>query len=224
MENGTEIRVSNTATAAGVAPEEAILFYRKFKKLTLPLVIALGLLIVLLLFAVVRIHDLEAAHPEITNDHIIETMTQIGELSTMSFEYSNQKTVTDTRKLFGIDIPGTTKTVTIVYSGVIKVGYDVTDIPCAVDEAEKALIFTLPEPTVLDNYIVLDNLQCTDGNNILNPIGSEDIIGYFGEIEAEELVRAEELGIYAEAEMQLKSIITHYFAAFPDYTVCFVNA
>ena len=65
---------------------------------------------------------------------------------------------------------------------------------------------------------------CTDGNNILNPIGSDDIIGYFGEIEAEELARAEALGIYAEAEIQLKSIITHYFAAFPDYTVCFTTA
>lgn len=223
MENGTEIRESNATATVEVEPEEAILFYKKFKKLTLPLVIALGLLVVLLLFAVVRIHDLETAHPEITDVYIEETMTQISELATMSFEYTNHKTVTDTRKLFGFDIPGTTKTVDIVYSGVIKVGYDVLEIPCAVDEAEKTLTFTLPKPTVLDNYIILDTLQCTDGNNILNPIGSEDIIGYFGEIKAEELACAEENGIYADAEEQLKSIITHYFAVFPNYTVLFLE-
>lgn len=223
MENGTEIRNAYPTATVEVEPEEAILFYKKFKKLTLPLVIVLGLLVVLLLFAVVRIHDLETAHPEITDVHIEETMTQISELATMSFEYTNHKTVTDTRKIFGFDIPGTTKTVDIVYSGVIKVGYDVLDIPCEVDEAEKTLTFTLPQPTVLDNYIILDTLQCTDGNNILNPIGSEDIIGYFGEIEAEELARAEENGIYADAEEQMKSIITHYFADFPDYTVTFVE-
>lgn len=223
MENGTEIRESYATATAAVEPEEAILFYRKFKKLTLPLVITLGLLVVLLLFAVVRIHDLETAYPEMTDDHITETLTQISELATMSFEYTNQKTVTDTRKIFGFDIPGTTKTVDIVYSGVIKVGYDVQAIPCTLDEAEKTLTFTLPAPTVLDNYIILDTLQCTDGNNILNPIGSDDIIGYFGEIEAEELARAEENGIYAEAEKQLKSIITHYFAVFPDYTVQFAK-
>ena len=224
MENDTEIRRSYATATVDVESEEAILFYRKFKKLTLPLVITLVLLVVLLLFAVVRIHDLEAAHPEITDAHIEETMTQISELATMSFEYSNQKTVTDTRKIFGFDIPGTTKTVNIVYSGVIKVGYDVTDISCKVDDAKKTLTFTLPQPTVLDNYIILDTLQCTDGNNILNPIGSEDIIGYFGEIEAEELARAEENGIYANAEEQLKSIIEHYFASFPDYTILFANA
>jgi len=223
MDNGTEIRESNATATVDPETEEAVLFYRKFKKLTLPLVIALGLLVVLLLFAVVRIHDLENAHPALTDDHIEETLTQIGELATTSFEYSNQKTVTDTRKIFGFDIPGTTKTVTIVYSGVIKVGYDVLTLPCAVDEAEKTLTFTLPQPTVLDNYIILDTLQCTDGNNILNPIGSEDIVGYFGEIEAEELARAEENGIYEQAEEQLKSILIHYFADFPDYTVSFVE-
>ena len=40
-------------------------------------------------------------------------------------------------------------------------------------------------------------------------------------IEQEELLIAENNGIYDEAEDKLKSIIQNFFAAFPDYKIIF---
>lgn len=150
-----------------------------------------------------------------------EKLLAIGELATSSFEYSGQKTVENTRQMMGVNIPGTTNRVKLVYNGVIKVGYDIAEIEYSVDQNNKLIMFDLPAPKVLDNYIKLDGLECTDNNNILNPIGSEDVIGYFTEIEQEELKSAIEKGIYRQAEQQLRSIIENYMAAFPQYTVVF---
>ncbi len=150
-----------------------------------------------------------------------EKLSQIGELATSAFEYSGEKTIENTRQMMGVNIPGTTNRVKLVYNGVIKVGYDISEIDYSVDQESKLIMIDLPMPKVLDNYIKLDGLKCTDNNNILNPIGSEDIIGYFTDIEAEELKKAVEKGIYGQAEEKLRLIIENYMAAFPEYTVVF---
>lgn len=156
-----------------------------------------------------------------TDVRLEEKLSQIGELATSVFEYSGEKVIENTRQMMGINIPGTTNRVELVYEGVIKVGYDISLIEYQVDEASKLLRFDLPLPQVLDNYIKLDGLQCKDANNILNPIGSDDIIGYFADIEEEELKRAVDAGIYRQAEEKLQAIITNFMAAFPEYTVVF---
>ena len=156
------------------------------------------------------------------NDALVEEkLFEIGELATSAFEYSGEKTIENTRQMMGIDIPGITNRVKLVYNGVIKVGYDISEIEYSVDQNSKLIMIDLPAPKVLDNYIKLDGLECTDNNNILNPIGSEDIIGYFTEIEQEELKSAIDKGIYQQAEEKLRSIIVNFMAAFPEYSVVF---
>ena len=210
---------------------KSIIAFKKFLKLFIPVLIVSSIFIAMLYMANVRIHELETQltlalqEPEdtaITNIHIEEKLTQIGELSTSSFEYTNIKKVSNTRQVFGVDIPGTTNTLEITYSGVIKVGYNIDDIQYNINNDQKTITFTLPQPEVLDNYIIQDSLICKDGNNILNPISSEDVNSYFKEIEQEELIIAENNGIYDEAEDKLKSIIQNFFAAFPDYKIIFV--
>lgn len=160
---------------------------------------------------------------EITNIHIEEKLEAIGELSTYSFEYTNEKRIKDTRELFGTPIPGTTKEIEIIYSGVIKVGYEISEIACDVDNSNNKIYITIPEIKVLDSYIKLDDLQCKERNNILNPIGTDEITGYFQEIEREELLIAENQGIYDKAETQLKTIIEELLAGFEDYEVVFMT-
>ena len=157
----------------------------------------------------------------VDNMKVEEKLSQIGELATSAFEYSGEKTIENTRQMMGVNIPGTTNRVKLEYSGVIKVGYDIAEIEYSVDQEAKLIMIDLPMPKVLDNYIKLDGLKCTDNNNILNPIGSEDIIGYFTEIEAEELKSAIDKGIYQQAEEKLRSIIVNFMAAFPEYSVVF---
>ena len=158
---------------------------------------------------------------KVDNAKVEEKLSQIGELATSSFEYSGEKTISNTRQMMGVNIPGTTNRVKLVYNGVIKVGYELSRIQYSVDQENKLIQIDLPLPQVLDNYIKLDGLQCTDNNNILNPIGSEDIIGYFADIEEEELKRALDAGIYQQAEEKLQTIIRNFLAAFPEYTVVF---
>lgn len=158
---------------------------------------------------------------EITNIHIEERLDAIGELSTYSFEYTNEKRIRDTREIFGTPIPGTTKEIDIIYSGVIKVGYEISEIYCEVDNSNNKIYISIPEIKVLDNYIKLDDLQCKERNNILNPIGTNEITMYFQEIKAEELLIAEGQGIYEKAERQLKTIIEGLLAGFEDYEVVF---
>lgn len=214
----------------GAVKKRAKRVYGRILAYTIPLVLLLGAAVYLLFMAGEKIEEMEGrmgillketAHVEIQQVEIEEKLELISELATSSFQYTNQKTISNTRQILGIDIPGTTNTVELIYSGVIKVGYDVSLIECVADEEKLQLVFTLPEPQVLDNYIILDTLQCNDKNNIFNPIGSDTIAQYFADIQAEELAAAEARGIYADAEAQLKSIITNYFAVFSDYTVVF---
>ncbi len=198
----------------------------------IPLLIVTVVFVYLIFLANAKIEELEAKlraalqeteHIEITNVYIEEKLSQIGELATMSFTYTGQKTIDNTRQLLGVDILGTTNTVNVIYSGVIKVGYDVLDTQYTIDEKRRLILFALPEVEVLDNYIILDNLICEDENNIFNPIGSEDITMYFTEIQEAELAVAESKGIYLEAEEQMKFIIENFFAAFPDYKIIFTD-
>lgn len=198
----------------------------------LPVVVVSLIACLLLSLANAKIKELEAnlqaalqekEKIEITNVHIEEKLSQISELATMSFEYTNQKRINNTREVFGVEIFGTTNTLDIIYSGVIKVGYDIQKVAYEVDVERKIIFLTLPDAEVLDNYIILDNLQCVEKNNIFNPIGTEDVTRYFAEIQEEELAIAIGNGIFTKAENQMKSIIENYFAAFPEYGVVFVS-
>ncbi len=214
----------------GAVKNRARRAYGKVLGYMIPFVLLLAAAVYLLSLAGDKIEEMEGQigvllketeHVEIQRVQIEEKLDLISELATSSFEYTNQKTISNTRQLLGFDIPGTTNSVELIYSGIIKVGYDVSEIECVADEDNLQLIFTLPEAQVLDNYIILDTMQCNDRNNIFNPIGSDKIAQYFAEIQAEELEAAEAKGIYDEAEEQLKSIITNYFAVFSDYEVVF---
>ena len=214
----------------GAVKNRARRAYGKVLGYMIPFVLLLAAAVYLLSLAGDKIEEMEGQigvllketeHVEIQRVQIEEKLDLISELATSSFEYTNQKTISNTRQLLGFDIPGTTNSVELIYSGIIKVGYDVSEIECLADEEDLQLIFTLPEARVLDNYIILDTMQCNDRNNIFNPIGSDKIAQYFADIQAEELKAAEARGIYDEAEEQLKSIITNYFAVFSDYEVVF---
>lgn len=162
---------------------------------------------------------------EVTDVHIRQKLEAIGELATYSFEYTNEKTISDAKSLFGskVAIPGTKSEISIVYSGVIKVGYEIMDIKCEVDNDRYLIYVTIPEAKVLDNYIKLDDLQCVEKNGIFNHITTAEVLEYFKGIEDEELVIAEEKGIYGFAEEQLEVIVRGLLESFEEYEVLFVK-
>lgn len=157
---------------------------------------------------------------EITSIIIEEKLKPIQKLATSQFEYNGVKCINDARKIFGMDIPLTTKEIDMSYSGVIKVSYDLNEMNYKIVPKNNIVIFCLPEPEI-DNYILQNSVVCNEKNNIFNPIYSDEISNYLAIVEDEELQRAEQQGIYEEAENSLKNIVKKCFDEF-DYEVMFI--
>ncbi len=160
---------------------------------------------------------------EIETEQIMKKLSKASNLTTYIYEYTNKTTESSTRMLpiLGWDILGTTNSVTIEYSGVINVGYDMNEIDYELSDEDAAIYVTLPEAKVLDNYIKFDDLNCICDNNILNPIKTDLVMEYFKEIEQEELVKAEADEIYDKADEQLEEIVKGYLGVIPEYGVRF---
>ena len=149
-------------------------------------------------------------------------MNEIGELATEAYEYNGVQTISNARQMFGWTIPGTTNIINVTYDGVVKVGFDVTEIHPDVNQVTQKIYITLPDPKVLDSYIKLDELQFDAQNNILNPIDVTKLTEYFGEIEKQGLSNAEEKDIFDKAEKRMELLIESFLAVFPEYEVVFV--
>ena len=90
---------------------------------------------------------------EITVEEIKTKLVEMDELSTYSGEYIVTYGKDETRHFFDdIAIPLTTNSIVINCEGIVKVGYNVSDINVKVDD-EKIYI-SLPESEVLDNYVI----------------------------------------------------------------------
>ena len=75
----------------------------------------------------------------------------IGELAT---------NVTDeSRDIYGIKIPFTQTKYVYSYDVEIKAGFDFSDITCDINENNKTVSFTMPQPKILSNEIDLDSLK-----------------------------------------------------------------
>ena len=103
----------------------------------------LGTLILTVLTLVVVMVNLIHTASEVTVIQIEEKLEQIGELATASFTYTGQQRIENTRDFLGLfQIPLTTNHLDITYTGVIKVGYTVSDIGIRVDEGARAICIT----------------------------------------------------------------------------------
>ena len=162
-----------------------------------------------------------SSRQEITAATVERRLDAIGELATYSMTYSGQTEVQNTRKVFGVDIPGTRNRVKIAYSGTIKVGYEVADIRVTVDPDAGAIRVSLPEAKVISNAIDEDSLQYEQRNNILNPIKGDMAAKYLDEVRAAELEQAEEMGLYEKAEENARRIIAENLAVFEGWEVAF---
>ena len=162
-----------------------------------------------------------AGASDISEEEVGEQLFSIGELSTASYEYTNTRTVTDTRQLFGMEIPGTKNKVKLTYEGVIKVSYNVDEIEYSVDSDEGVIYVTLPEPEITDNYIRFDTIEVESSNNILNPINIDNLTAYFGNYQDEAIVKAEEMNIWGEAEDRMMLLVENFLGRFSDYEVEF---
>lgn len=159
----------------------------------------------------------------VTREEVTAEIRKLGELATYCGRYHVTETTRCTRYfLEDMAIPGTTNVVTIRCSGMVKVGYDVQSISPNVDNKSRIIYIALPEPEVLDNYILWDSVECEESNNILNPLDFTRYQEMISDLERRGLRQVEEEGIYNAAEDQVKLLLRGFLSGFEEYEVIFL--
>jgi len=163
----------------------------------------------------------EAEKRVITVEEIEVKLEKLSEFNTYSGSYTVNYGKDDTRQwLEKMDIPGSTNSINFKCQGIVKVGYDFSKINIKVDD-EKIYI-SLPEPQINDNYVIRDNIECTESNNILNPIKFSQYQEMLDEIEAEGLKQVEAENIYEKSEANIKVLIEGLLSEFEDYEIVYM--
>lgn len=154
-------------------------------------------------------------------EEVESRLVEIGELSTYSGEYTLTLGKEETRYLLE-DIPVlfSTNSVEITCSGIVKVGYNLSDIIVRVED--ECIYISIPEAQLNDNYVIWDSVVCSESNNILNPIEFSQYEEIIEEIEQRGLEDVTENGIYQSAEDNLKDLIEVFLSDFDDYEIVYM--
>ena len=159
----------------------------------------------------------------VTVDEIKSKLKEISEFSTYESEYEVSKGKEYVRHMLDdIAVPGTANEVTLKCKGVVKVGYNLSEINPVVDPESGIIYIALPEIKVNDNYLIWDTMECVEDNNILNPIDFAQYKELATEMETQGLKDAESKGIYAKGEEYVKELIVNFLGCFDDYEVKFI--
>ncbi len=117
-------------------------------------------------------------------------------------------------------LPGSINSITIKCKGIVKIGYDVSDINVKVDDDK--IYISIPEARLNDNYVIWDSVECNEKNNIINPINFSQYQEIIAEIEEKGLEDAKEKGVYEKAEENLKKVISGFLSEFSDYEIIYM--
>ena len=165
----------------------------------------------------------EVEKSTVTVEEIKSKLNEISEFSTYESEYEVTKGKKYQRHMLDdITVPGTANEVTLKCKGVVKVGYNMSEINPVVDPQSGIIYISLPEIKVNDNYIIWDSIECVENNNILNPIDFNQYKELATEMEALGLQDAEMKGIYDNGEKYVKDLIVNFLGCFDGYEVKFI--
>lgn len=157
----------------------------------------------------------------VTVEEVESKLMEMAELSTYSGEYTVTLGKDETRYLLdNIKVWGTTNSIEITASGIVKVGYDMNDIVVKVDDDK--IYIMLPEAQLNDNYVIWDTVTCSESNNILNPIEFSQYQEIVDEIEEMGLADVESKGIYQNASENVKKIMNGFLSEFKDYEIVYM--
>ncbi len=162
----------------------------------------------------------------LTNENIMAQLSDISELMTYSENYAGTANVVDSLQIPYTDfnIWGTQHEIEIVYSGTIKIGYDLNQMKTVVNNQRKEIYISIPEDPIIDNNLPQENVTVLQDNNIFNPIRADEVNVRLTEIKAQWLDEAIENGICDKAKEHLKEIITESLLKMhSDYKVIFLD-
>ena len=162
----------------------------------------------------------------LTNENVMAQLSEISELMTYSETYAGTANVVDSLQIPYTDfnIWGTQHQIEIVYSGTIKIGYDLNEIKTVVNNQRKEIYVSLPQEPIVENNLPQENVTVLQDNNIFNPIRADEVNVRLTEVKAQWLEDAINNGIYDKAKTHLKEIITETITKMhADYKVIFLD-
>jgi len=151
---------------------------------------------------------------------IEKQVKEISELATLEYRYTNTDVFEgDSLKLFGKNVPFTSKSMTVQYDGIVKLGPDMSK--ATADLKKTKLTITIPESKVLSHEIDEDSWKILDKNNgIFNPVTPEDNQDFRKECKKTMEKTLDEKGLIKKANTNAKKQIQSFFqAAYPDLEV-----
>ncbi|MBO4926638.1 MAG: DUF4230 domain-containing protein [Clostridiales bacterium] len=163
----------------------------------------------------------------LTNENVMTQLNEIAELMTYSQEYAGRVSVVDSLQVpyTDMDIWGTQHEIEIMYSGTIKVGYDLRELKAVVNNQKKEIYITLPKNPIVDNNLPQEKVTCVQDNNIFNPIRADEVNVRLSEVKEQQLQAAINDGIYEKANQHMREIIIKTLATVhSEYKVIFLDS
>lgn len=169
---------------------------------------AVAVVVILVIGASYFLFKTDNGKPKITNETIGVQVKELKELATIQYKYKEIASREDWNTLFNIKLPFTKSSFIVSYTGILKLGIDLSETKVDVDENSKTIKVTLPESKVLSNELDLKSLKVYDEkNSIFNPVKVKDYSEFTqsGKENAEKDAR--ESGVFEQSKEVAKKII-----------------
>lgn len=141
------------------------------------------------------------------NTKVMDTISQVLNLSTVKYSYSNVVTVKKDKSINDIKIPFTEKSFIIKYNGVINGGVRPEDIKISKNTGDKIFI-EIEKCEILDHYIDDDNIYVYDvKSSIFNKLEIQDVLEDISKYKKEYEEKALKEGLMEEIKTSTKSSI-----------------
>lgn len=162
------------------------------------------------------------AQPEISAVVLQNRLSEISELATVAYHYTNMAQYENSGQISGIVIPFTTKRFILTYDGVIKAGVNLAE--AKVQASGPDVHVTLPEAGILSHELDEESVEIFDEKtSIFNPFHVEDFTSFQSEQKTAMEEKAVGQGILEEAREkaaeQVRLLLTPLLPEGADLTV-----
>ena len=162
--------------------------------------------------------------PLVIQKDIEGKLTEISDLATYKYAYTNTASQESNLKIKNWNIPFTTKRFIVKYDGEIKAGVDLSKVSIKVGD-DNTITISMPQATILSHEIDESSLEVLDETkNIFNRIQIEDYNSFQTEQKKICEEYALERGLLDKAYDNAKKVISEMIQTVPDtadYTIVF---
>lgn len=145
----------------------------------------------------------------ISSETVESSLKEAKELTTLKYHYKNVASYENSQEFYGIKVPFTTKRFLYTYRGVINAGVNLDEASVKVDDVNKTIKVSLPEPKILSHEIDEDSVMFFDEKeSAFNQLKLDDYSNFRAEEEKKMADEAIENGLLEEAKNKTKTAIT----------------